>query len=310
MSSDLAQHVEDYLAMRHALGFKLRDYDHWLRQFVGYLDRISTTTITVESALAWVTQPAHAAPKWLAMRLTMVRGFARYMAGIDSATEVPSTHLLPDPRSRATPFIYSPSDIAALITAAQDSTNAPSTAPSYRTLIGLLAVTGMRLGEAIGLDRDDVDLAEGVLVVRHGKFGKSRELVLHPSTVTALRDYAALRDRTRLPTWTTRAWFVSSNGSRLVHQTVQHRFRRLTQTAGLAPRSATCRPRIHDLRHTFAVNTLLGWYRAGVDVQARLPLLSTYLGHVDPAHTYWYLTATPELMRAVLQRLDRVRQAS
>jgi integrase len=308
MSSGLTQHLEDYLAMRHALGFKLRDYDYWLRQFVAYLDRTSATTITVESAVAWVTQPADAGPKWLAMRLSMVRGFARYMAGIDSATEVPSAELLPDPRSRATPFIYSPSDIAALMTAARGSTSVPLAAPTYCTLIGLLAVTGMRLGEVINLDRDDVDLDEGVLVVRQGKFGKSRELVLHSSTVTALRDYAALRDRTRLRTWT-QAWFVSSNGSRLIHQTVQHRFRRLTQTAGLVPRSATCRPRIHDLRHSFAVNTLLGWYRAGVDVQARLPLLSTYLGHIDPANTYWYLTATPELMQVIAQRLDRVRQA-
>lgn len=308
MSSGLVQHLEDYLTMRHALGFKLRDYDHWLGQFVDHLDRTGATTITVESALAWVTQPADARPKWLAMRLTMVRGFARYMAGIDSATQVPSTQLLPDPRSRATPFIYSPSDIAALMAAAVDSTSVPSAAPAYRTLIGLLAVTGMRLGEAINLDRDDVDLDEGLLVVRQGKFGKSRELVLHPSTVTALRDYAAWRDRTRPPTWT-QAWFISSNRARLIHGTVQRRFRRLTQAAGLVPRSATCRPRIHDLRHTFAVNSLLSWYRAGVDVQARLPLLSTYLGHVDPAHTYWYLTATPELMQAVAHRVDRVRKA-
>lgn len=308
MSSGLARHLEDYLAMRHALGFKLRDYDHWLRHFVAYLDQTSATTITVESAVAWVIQPADAGPKWLAMRLSMVRGFARYMAGIDSATEVPSAQLLPDPRSRATPFIYSPNDIAALMTAAGDSTSVPLVALTYRTLIGLLAVTGMRLGEAISLDRDDMDLVDGVLVIRQGKFGKSRELVLHPSTVTALRGYAALRDRTRLRTWT-RAWFVSSNGSRLIHQNVQQRFRRLTQTAGLVPRSAACRPRIHDLRHSFAVNTLLGWYQAGVDVQARLPLLSTYLGHVDPVNTYWYLTATPELMHAVAQRLDRVRQA-
>jgi len=139
--------------------------------------------------------------------------------------------------------------------------------------------------------------------------GKSRELVLHPSTVTALRDYAALRDRTHRWTWT-RAWFISRSGSRLNYKNVHYRFHQLTQAAGLVPRSATCRPRIHDLRHTFAVATLLGWYRSGVDVQVRLPLLSTYLGHVDPGSTYWYLTATPELMQVVSQRLDQVRWAS
>lgn len=309
MNSGLAQHLEDYLSMRHALGFKLRGYDHWLSQFVGYLDRIGARTITIESALAWATQPAGAHPMWVASRLSMVRGFARHMAGIDPATEVPSTELARSPRSRATPFIYSPSDIAALMTVARESTSVALIAATYRTLIGLLAVTGMRLGEAINLDRDGVDLDEALLVVRQAKFGKSRELVLHPSTVTALRDYAALRDQTR-PQAQTEAWFISSSGSRLIHQNVQQRFRRLTQAAGLIPRSATCRPRIHDLRHSFAVNTLLGWYQAGVDVQTKLPLLSTYLGHVDPVNTYWYLTATPELMQVVAQRLDQVGQAS
>jgi integrase/recombinase XerD len=163
----------------------------------------------------------------------------------------------------------------------------------------------MRVGEAIGLDRDDIDIDAGVLVVREGKFGKSRELALHVSTVAALKQYAVLRDRIHPWTWT-RAWFISSKGSRLNYNDVQHRFHRLTQAIGLAPRSATCRPRIHDLRHSFAVNTLLGWYQAGVDVAARLPLLSTYLGHVSPSHTYWYLTATPELMHLVAQRLKPI----
>jgi integrase/recombinase XerD len=193
--------------------------------------------------------------------------------------------------------------------AAGKSTSVPLIAATYRTLIGLLAVTGIRVGEVINLDRDDLDLDEGVLIVRQGKFGKSRELVLHPSTVTALRDYAALRDRTRPWTWT-RAWFISSSGARLNYKNVHYRFHQLTQAAGLGPRSATCRPRIHDLRHTFAVTTLLGWYRSGVDVQARLPLLSTYLGHVDPGDTYWYLTATPELMRVVSKRLEQVGRAA
>jgi integrase len=191
--------------------------------------------------------------------------------------------------------------------AVNKTTSVPLIAATYRTLIGLLAVTGMRVGEAINLDRDEVDLAEQVLVVRHGKFGKSRELPLHPSTVTALSQYAAVRDRRRPPT-PARAWFVSSNRSRLNYTNVHQRFHRLTQTVGLVPRSATCRPRIHDLRHTFAVNTLLGWYRAGVDVQARLPLLSTYLGHVDPGTTYWYLSATPELMQMAAQRRDAPRR--
>jgi integrase len=308
-TSPLARHLSDYLAMRRALGFKLERSGALMAEFVGYLDSLGTTVITVDTALAWATKPGGAAVYWWSNRLAAARLFARYMVNIDPATEVPPTDLLPSLHPRATPFIYSPGDITALMAAARDSTSMPLIAATYRTLIGLLAVTGMRVSEAIALDRDDLDLDAGVLVVRQSKFGKSRELVLHPSTMTALQDYAALRDQTRRWTWT-RAWFISSSGARLNYKNVHYRFHQLTQTVGLVPRSATCRPRIHDLRHTFAVTTLLGWYRSGVDVQARLPLLSTYLGHVHPGSTYWYLTASPELMQLVSQRLDQAGRAS
>jgi integrase len=303
----LAGHLSDYLAMRRALGFKLERQGRLLTQFVGYLDSIDAAVITIDAVLAWATRPENAAAVWYSRRLTAARGFAKYMVNLDPATEVPPDDLLPSRRARATPFLYSTADIAALMSAADSSTGVPLIAATYRTLIGLLAVTGMRVGEAINLDRDDVDLKEGVLVVRQAKFGKSREVVLHPSTATTLRDYATLRDRTKPWTWT-QAWFISSNGARLNYVNVHKRFHQLTQTAGLLPRSATCRPRIHDLRHTFAVTTLLGWYQRGVDVQTRLPLLSTYLGHADPSTTYWYLTATPELMQVVAQRLDQMQQ--
>jgi integrase len=306
-TSVLARHLSDYLAMRRTLGFKLEREGRLLPQFVGYLDSVGTTVITIDAVLAWATRPKDAAAVWYSRRMTAVRGFARYMANLDPATEVPPEDLFPSRRARATPFIYSTDDITALLNAADNSTGVALIAATYRTLIGLLAVTGMRVGEAINLDRDDVDLDQGVLVIRKAKFGKSREVVLHPSTVTALRDYATLRDQTMPWTWT-QAWFISSSRARLNYVNVHKRFHELTQTAGLLPRSATCRPRIHDLRHTFAVTTLLGWYQRGVDVQARLPLLSTYLGHADPSTTYWYLTATPELMRLVAQRLDQVPQ--
>ncbi len=247
-TSVLAQHLSNYLAMRRALGFKLERSGALMAQFVGYLDSVGAGVITTEAALAWATEPEAANVYWWSTRLAAVRLFAKYMVNIDPTTQVPSRDLLPAPRLRATPFIYSPSDVTALMAAARTSTSVPLIAATYATLIGLLAVTGMRVGEAINLDRDDVDLDDGVLVVRHGKFGKSRELVLHPSTVAAMRDYAALRDRTRPWTWT-QAWFISSTGSRLNYKNVHERFHRLTQAASLAPRSATCRPRIHDLRH-------------------------------------------------------------
>ena len=308
MTSPLARHLAEYLAMRRALGFKLERSGALMAQFVDYLDSTGATVITVDAALAWATQPAGANRCWWSMRLAAARLFAQHMINLDRATEVPSPDLLPSSHPRATPFIYSSDDIAALMRAAAASTRVPLIAATYATLIGLLAVTGMRVGEAIDLDRDDVNLTEEVLVVRQGKFGKSRELVLHPSTVTALRDYAALRDQT-WPWTRTRAWFISSSAARLNYTNVHYRFHRLIQTAGLVPHSLTCHPRIHDLRHTFAVTTLLGWHRSGVDVQARLPLLSTYLGHVDPGSTYWYLTATPELMQTVARRVDQAGQA-
>jgi len=216
---------------------------------------------------------------------------------------VPAAELLPGRPRRATPYLYSDVEIAALIAAA-DTLRFPLRVATYKTLIGLLAVTGMRVGEAIRLDRDDLDLAHELLVVRDGKFGKSRELPLQPSTIRALRDYLRLRDRLH-PAPSAPALLISPAGTRLLYCNVHATFRQLRRRAGLQPRSASCRPRIHDLRHTFAVRTLLDAYRSEADVQARLPLLSTYLGHVDPGATYWYLSAAPELLALAGERLER-----
>jgi integrase len=303
--SPLARRLESYLATRRKLGYKLERPAVLLTDFVGFLDRAGASTITTEMALAWATEPAAADPSWWRLRLSAVRVFARWMSTLDSATEVPPTDLLPaGGRRRATPYLYSPDEIAALMTAA-GNLDTPLVAANYRTLIGLLAVTGMRVGEAIGLDRDDFDRGTGLLVVRNGKFGKSRELPLRRSTIKALSDYTKIRDRL-CPHPKTAAFFVSSTGRRLVYNNVHSYFHRLTISVGLRPRSASCRPRPHDLRHAFAVNTLLGWYRDGGDVQARLPLLSTYLGHVHPGCTYWYLTAVPELLALAADRLHPI----
>jgi integrase len=235
-----------------------------------------------------------------------VRGFATYLHAINPAHEVPAAELLPQRPRRASPYLYSDADIAALITAA-NSLRTPLRRATFATLIGLLAVTGIRVGEAIALDRGDLDLNPGLdrgrLVVRHGKFGKARELALHPTTVAALRRYQRLRDRLA-PVTGTSAVFVSTAGTRLLYCNVHHAFHRLVRLAGLAPRSGSCRPRIHDLRHSFAVAAMLDAYGAGEDGQTRLTLLSTWLGHVHPGSTYWYLSASPELMAIAGQRLD------
>ncbi|TME25722.1 MAG: integrase [Chloroflexi bacterium] len=299
--SGLNQAVEDYLTTRRALGFKLERHGRLLPHLVGYLERAGAATVTTELALAWATQ-SEGHPDESAKRLSVARGFARYLQTLDSNAEVPAADLLARQQRRASPYLYSYADVVALM-AATSTLRFPLRSATYRTLIGLLAVTGMRVGEAIGLVRDDLDWSHRRLIIREGKFGASRELPLHPSTIDALEMYARLRDQCwpqpRSP------FFISMAGTRLIHENVHWTFRRLVRHVGLQPRSASCRPRIHDLRHTFAVNTLIDWYRSGVDVGAWMPRLSTYLGHAAPAWTYWYLSATPELLSLAAARLDQ-----
>ena len=237
------------------------------------------------------------------MRLGAVRGFARYLHEVDPSVEVPPADLLPDKSGRAVPYLYTDEQVAALIGAAGTLRIAHKTA-TFQTLFGLLAATGMRVGEAVGLDRADFDADSGTLIVRNAKFGKSRELPLHPTTTSALTRYLRRRDRPR-PVETIEALLLSSVGTRLWMSDVQTCFRALRARAGIGPRSAACRPRLHDLRHGFAVRTLLDAYRTDGDPVRRIAALSTYLGHVNPGKTYWYLHAAPELLELASGRLER-----
>jgi integrase/recombinase XerD len=294
--------LDDYLCLRRALGFKLATAGRVLGQFVDYLDARHATTVTVEDALAWATLPAGGSTTWPAIRLSMVRGFAVYLHSLDAAVPMPPADLLRHGPDRATPYLYSDTEIRALITAA--GTLQPGfRAATYQTLIGLLAVSGVRISEAIALDTDDLDTTGGQLLLRQTKFGKDRLVPLHPSTTEVLLRYRDLRDQQH-PNLRCPALLVSTAGTRLHHSNVSLVFARLTGQAGIIRRSATCRPRIHDLRHSFAVATVLDWYRTGADVPAMMPRLSTYLGHTDPKHTFWYLSAAPELMALAGQRLD------
>jgi integrase/recombinase XerD len=301
----LSAALADYLQLRRQLGFALERPAGLLSGFVVYAEAEGAGYVTTELALSWAVQPAGADPSWHAARLSAVRQFAGYLRAFDPRTEVPPAGLLPGGRRRAEPYLYSADQITALMTAA-GAIRAPLKAATYQTLIGLLTVTGMRVGEAIGLDRSDTDLDGGIITVRHAKFGKSRQLPLHPTAVAAIADYAILRDR-HCPYPQTQAFFVSLTGTRLIYKNVHCRYRQLTHAAGLEPRSARCRPRIHDLRHSFAVATLISWYQDGGDAAARLPLLSTYLGHTDPGDTYWYLQAAPELLTLAAARLGTTR---
>ena len=299
----LRDSVDAYIALRRGLGFKLRWTDQLLAQFAHYCEAAGSELVTIDLALAWARLPQSGQPSWWARRLSVVRPFARYMHAFDGRHEVPPRDLLPAGSQRAEPFIYTDAEVVALMTAT-DRLRHPLKVATYRTYIGLLAVTGMRASEAINLDRHDVQWSDSLLVVHNGKFGKSREVVLHQTTLEALRHYDHQRQRS-VPRPESPAFFVSSAGRRLVYANVQHTFHSLTQRVGLKARSNRCRPRIHDLRHAFAVNALVGWYRDGLDVAARRHLLTTYLGHVAPASTYWYLSATPELMQILAERLER-----
>lgn len=299
--STMRQAAEDYVVLRRAMGFKLDKPGRLVLQFADHLDTLGTRQLTIDAALSWARQPAHADPSWWAYRLSAVRGFAAYLQPRLPGTQVPPTDLLPLRTKRATPYLYSAEDVAALMTAAR-RLHTPLVAATYETLIGLLAVTGLRLGESLSLDRGDIDLVAGILTVVNGKFGKSRQVPLHPTTIERLRSYASQRDE--LVPSRSSTFFLSTAGTRLSDCRVESTFRGLVRAAGLQPRSARCRPRLHDLRHSFAVNTVLDWYRDGGDVQARMPLLSTYLGHVDPSATYWYLSTAPELMALACARLE------
>jgi integrase/recombinase XerD len=299
--SGLRRHLEDYLEMRRALGFKLERAGALLAQFVAFAEDSGADAITVELALAWARLPEGAQPTWVARRLEVVRIFARHLAILDPTNEVIPTDLLAVRTFRRPPYLYSPGEIAALMDAASNLAN-PLKAATFETLIGLLACTGLRAGEAMRLDRGDFDDAEGVLVVRNTKFNKSRQVPLHPTTVDALRRYGRRRDEL-CASPRTPALFLSSTGTRLGHPVLQPTFVRLLHTSAVGATAPRC-PRVHDLRHSFTVTTLLRWYRDGGDIAVRMPSLSTYLGHVDPSSTYWYLQAAPELLALAADRLE------
>jgi integrase/recombinase XerD len=301
--SDLRQAVADYLAIRHALGFQLRGYDRLLGDLVDNLARAGASTLTTELAVAWATKPACAQPFRWKTRLSVARGFARYLQSIDPAAQVPPSNLLAYRRARPAPYLYGAAEIDALLEAT-DTLRPSLRAVTYRTLLGLLAVTGMRVGEAIALDRDDVDPRARTLAIRAAKHA-SRQLPLHASTADALYAYARRRDQLCPAPTATPSFFVSTAGTRLIYECVRETFIKLRGVAGL-DRGSGPSPRIHDLRHGFAVQTLLHWHHAGVDVAARLPLLSAWLGHRHPASTYYYLQAAPELLALAAERLPEL----
>lgn len=298
----LLEALEEYLALRRALGFILDGPCRALHSFVAYAEHEGAFSIRTDLALKWAMQPDCQPAQW-ANRLSMVRRFARYMSALDARTEIPPDGLLPHRFRRKYPYIYTEEEITHLIGAAQNlSSPLGLRAATYSTLLGLLAVTGMRVSEPVALDRDDIDLARGILIIRRTKFGKSRMLPLHATTVEALRHYHKLRDRVFR---NTKSFFVSERGIRLTVWSVRKTFILLSRQTGLRGPDDRHGPRLHDLRHRFAIETLLSWYRAGLDVERRMPELSAYLGHVHVNDTYWYISAVPELLQLATLRLEQ-----
>ena len=307
--SALATALDDYLALRRGLGTKLREPAGLLRRFVEFADREGATVVTTELALRWARAPLAATPATHAARLGHVRRFARWLSATEPRTEVPPAGLLPARYRRRPPYVYRDSEVARLVAAAA---RLPSPTglrgPTYATLFGLLAATGLRLSEALALDRDDIDIARGLLMVRHGKFGKARFVPVHPTTGRALQCYERQRDR-HLPRRVSGAFFLSERGTRITEWSARYTFAVVSRTVGLRAPTRGGRhgrgPRLHDLRHHLAAATLVRWYREGRDVERELPKLSTYLGHAHVADTYWYIEAVPELLQLATERVTR-----
>lgn len=304
--------VEEYLELRSALGYQIPTAATRLRSFATFLQRNGTDFVSIPLALSWAQQSPSAQPATWAERLGVVRRFAAWRSLSDPRTQVPPQGLLPRRRRRKPPYLYNDSEIERIVT---EAARLPSVrglrGATFATLFGLLAATGLRLGEALTLDVSDVDLENGILAIRKGKFGKSRFTPLHESARLALLRYAATRDRL-LPQRPVAAFFVTERGARIRHAMAEWTFAKVSAAIGLrrpAPRGRTGRgPRLHDMRHRFAAARLLAWYRAGVDVERELPKLATYLGHVHVRHTYWYLEAVPELLQLATQRLIEQRR--
>lgn len=300
----LKQSAADYLALRRALGFKLRATEDALIEFTDFLDQRGATTIMAAAAVEWAMSKPSTRPGFSADRLRRIRGFTRHHLLSDPATEVTPTNLLPSHRHRRQPYLYSDDEIARLMTCALKLPPVASLrGATYHCLLGLLSVSGIRLGEAIRLEVGDVDLDQGLLTIRQTKFGKSRLVPIVDSTRSALAEYRAQRDRfaKRLAP---PQFFVSGRQTALDPGHIHRTFYQLLDQAQVHARAGVPRPRLHDLRHRFAIQALLRWYRSGQDVERQLPTLSSFLGHVRIEHTYWYLSACPELMGHALARFE------
>ena len=299
--------VEEYLSLRRALGFQMDKNSRILRAFIIFMNNENKSQITIQLALKFAQLPKNVGPNNSSRRLSIVRLFAQYWKASDPKTEVPPIGLLPCRHYRSQPYIYKEGELERLIAAAEKlKSKRGLRKQTYSTLFGLLVVTGLRISEVIAINRDTIDLARGLITIRETKFRKSRLIPLHESTRKKLVEYAFFRDKiypkSKIP-----SFFLSEEGTRLTVWCIRGTFVKLSRQIGI--RTLLGRyghgPRIHDIRHNFAVKTMIRWYQSGLNVEVHLPLLSTYLGHVHPSDTYWYLSSSPELLGLASLRLEK-----
>ena len=310
--SALREAIQQYISLRRSLGFELTKVDSILRSFVFFAEGEGASHVTTDLALRWVKLSTAKEPATIADRFNIVRRFAIWRSATDMHTEVPPKNLMPYRYHRKPPYIYSDEEIERLVRTARKLPSPKGLrGPTYATLFGLIAATGMRISEAVSLDRQDVDLEERVLSIRESKFRKSRLVPVHVTTRDALSNYAKNRDRV-LPRLQSVAFFISERGTRVTHWAARDNFAVVSRQIGIRKKikgkRIGCGPRLHDMRHRFAAQTLVDWYRAGVNVEPEIHKLSTYLGHAHVNDTYWYLEAVPELLELATQRLMQERK--
>lgn len=307
----LSKSLDDYLKVRRALGYKMRGPEAILRNLIDLAEQEQAKFITIELALRCARRPANGARYTWSHRMTSIRLFAAWCKTRDARTEVPDADLLKASVSRQRPFIFSQRQISDIVReAAKLKSHRGLRSVTFSTMFGLLGVAGLRISEAVALDRTDVDLQTGLLTIRDTKFGKTRMVPISESSVAALKRYARSRDQA-LPVLTSPAFFISDGGRRVTGWATRYNFALVSRTIGLRKAAGGYRhghgPRVHDLRHSFAVRTMIDWYRTGVDVEREMPKLSAYLGHAHINDTYWYIEAVPELLQLATERLTRPR---
>ena len=298
----LTTSLHEYIKLRRSLGYQLKTVERNLKKFITYLKKKGYQHITVPLALEWATLPQNVKRSTWSRRLSIVRLFAQYRIAEDPRTEVPPLYLLSQQSNRVTPYIYSEKEIRQLLKACQSLSSKGLRHHTYFTFFGLMAVTGCRISELISLNRDDLDVKNSWIIIHNSK-GKSRLLPLHPTTMQQLKKYSKIRDQ--FPVHDMNAFFLSDRGTRITKCSTEFTFIQISKQIGLRGLFDSHGPRIHDIRHSFAVSTLLNWYRKGINVNQKIMLLSTYLGHEKPSNTYWYVTGTSNLLAQATTRLEK-----